>query len=339
MSRDKSKYEAAEKEFNELVTALKPTICTVSPIYEAAKLLYIMSFACIGYSLCYIGHKHIGLSMLCLSLYQAGWVGHDYSHRSILTSPARNNMVSDVLGWLQGYTDDWWKARHNTHHMVTNEVGNDPDVRTEPVFHFYDKNSGKYRKHIPMQHIFFTALLGILDVFWRYESIMMLMKKWKTQKWIAARLSLHYVFLLLLVLLTDVTVWDLTIFMYVRGFMTAAVVFANHYPEDRLPANHKMGLFEQTLRTSRNTTGLFTHSDDGWARYLFNESTGFLSMQIEHHMVPTWPSGKLMELRPHIRALAKKYDLPYKETSLVCALRENISKLSDFSFEYVKHIQ
>jgi fatty acid desaturase len=235
--------------------------------------------------------------------------------------------------------DGWWKARHNTHHMVTNEVGNDPDVRTEPVFHFFDANSGKDRKHMPLQHVFFTLLLGALDLFWRYESIMVINKNWKTQKLIAARLCVHYLFLFGLVLYSDVTVFDIAVLMYVRGFMTAIVVFANHYPEDRLPSDHSMGLFEQTLRTSRNTSGVLTHCEAGWARSLFNESTGFLSMQIEHHLVPTWPSGNLMQLRPHIRALAKKYDLPYKESSLLFALWENITtKLSDVPLEHIKNI-
>lgn len=333
-----SKYRAAEKEFNELVKQLKPELTHINPLYEVAKVAYVVSFAVVGYLACFWGHKYVGLMMICLALYQAGWVGHDYSHRSILSSPGSNNRVSDFLGWLQGYTDAWWKARHNTHHMVTNEIGNDPDIRTEPVFHFYDAQSGKNRKHIPLQHVFFTALLGVLDVFWRYESIMLILKNWKTQKIVAARLFLHYVLLGILLIWTDVTVINLLTLMYIRGFMTAAVVFANHYPEDRLPANHQMGLFEQTLRTSRNTTGFIFHLDSGWRRSCFNECTGYLSMQVEHHLVPTWPSGNLMRLRPHVRALANKYDLPYKESSLLYALWENITKLSDPSLEQIKDI-
>ena len=121
--------------------------------------------------------------------------------------------------------------------------------------------------------------------------------------------------------------------------MTASIVFANHYPENRLPRDHKMGLLEQTLRTSRNTTGFFLPFENGWNRWLFNEASGYLSMQIEHHLVPTWPSGNLMELRPHIQSLAKKYNLPYKESSVVEALWDNIIKLSSISFKELKHVQ
>lgn len=335
----RARFRAAEAEFNEVVESMKPELCKINPIYEILKLSYVVSFSMLGYAMCFRGHKYIGLSMICASLYQAGWVGHDYSHRSILASPSLNNKVSDYLGWLQGYTDGWWKARHNTHHMVTNEVGNDPDVRTEPVLHFHDAHVGRSRRHVPLQHIWFTFLLGVLDVFWRYESLMIIIKNWKSQKGVAARLSLHYALLAGLLMWTDVTPLNLLCLMYVRGFMTAIVVFANHYPEDRLPPDHEMGLFEQTLRTSRNTSGLFTHSEEGICRSVFNECTGYLSMQIEHHLAPTWPSGNLMRLRPVIRALAAKHSLPYKESSLLHALWDNISKLSDVSLDQIRHIK
>ena len=277
--------------------------------------------------------------------------------------------MADFLGTIQGYSDIWWKLRHNTHHMVTNELGNDPDVRTEPVFHFFDKQSvdsaargGKRhpRAHIPFQQVFFVFLLSTLDIYWRYESIIVLLNDVKKYKWHLARLMLNYVLLLSLLLLTNVTFLNLIVLSLVKGFMTAIVVFANHYPEDRLPPKHNMGLFEQTLRTSRNTTGLFfnhadwTSSSNGsngssksksgithtpFMRRVFNECTGFLSMQIEHHMAPTWPSGNLMKLRPHIKALALKYNLPYHETSILTAVCENLAKLSNSTLEEIKKVQ
>jgi len=59
-------------------------------------------------------------------------------------------------------------------------------------------------------------------------------------------------------------------------------------------------------------------------------------MQVEHHLVPTWPSGNLMKFRPHVKALAKKYNIPYKETSVFGALTDNITKLSGFSLKQVQ---
>jgi fatty acid desaturase len=96
-----------------------------------------------------------------------------------------------------------------------------------------------------------------------------------------------------------------------------------------------MGLFEQTLLTSRNTTGLFfNNKTNNIRRRIFNEVMGFLSMQIEHHLVPIVPSGNLMILRPYVQQLAKKYNLPYKESSVVEALWDNMMKLVSSDDQY-----
>lgn len=274
---------AAETEFQELVKKLEPELNKVNVPYEIGKVLYVVSFFFGGYGLCFIGYKYLGLMMMCLAMYQAGLVGHDYSHRSIFKSPVTNNLFSDGLGWIQGYSDIWWKSRHNTHHMVTNEIGNDPDVKTEPVLHFFDKEENEKTKnaHVPSQPMLFTAILPLLDVFWRYETVVVLMKNPQKHQQVAMRLVGHYILLLCLLIYTNVTVLDLVVMSLVRGFMTAMVVFSNHYPENRLSSTHSMGLLELTLHTSRNTTGLFVSSDGGLGRSLFNEATGFLSMQIE----------------------------------------------------------
>lgn len=339
-SKKQPNYSAAEKEFTEIINTLKPELSKVNLHYEALKLGYVWGMFFGGYYVCFVGsqYKYIGLTLMTLAMYQAGWIGHDYSHRSIFPSAKLNNYMSDALGLIQGYSDVWWKARHNTHHMVTNELNNDPDIRTEPLLHFFDKTKSKHTTHMPLQNVFFLFILPLLDLFWRYESVVVCMKPANRQY--LSRLVIHYLFMGALVMYTDVTVVDLLVQSLVRGFMTASIVFANHYPEERLPPDHTMGLFEQTLNTSRNTTGYFFHHEGyGFSRWIFNEASGYLSMQIEHHLVPTWPSGNLMKLRPYIRALAQKYDLPYQETSVVSALWDNIIKLSDISIEQLKHVQ
>lgn len=338
----KVEKEKVEQEYDMLVVDIKSRLDDIVPLYECMKLGYILLFSTTGYLLCFHKRKYLGLLLLCLSMYQSGWVGHDYSHRSIFRNPKLNNAMAELLGFIQGYQDLWWKARHNTHHMVTNELGNDPDVRTEPVFHYFDPTPSKFKAHVPLQHLLFVPLLSLLDIFWRYESIAFLIKSPSQYFWYFARLALHYLLLASLVVFTDVSVFDLVGLSLVRGFMTASVVFANHYPEPRLPKKPSMGFFEQTLRTTRNTTGLFAHNEAGLSRSLFNESTGYLSMQIEHHLFPTLPSSRLMEVRPFVRALARAHNIPYLESSLLDALSANIRKLSSKSvresFECVTHI-
>lgn len=340
----KSKYIEAENEFNELIKILRPKLSKPNAPYELLKLFYVLIFFIAGYILCFSADKtakYSGLALLCLAQYQSGWVAHDYSHRSVLHSPGHNNLAARGLGLLQGYCDCWWKARHNTHHMLTNELHCDPDIKTEPIFHFYDININhlQLNKHIPYQNYIFIFFLSLLDLYWRYESITICFKPGNKKYLID--LLFHYTIFIILLIYTKVTILDLLILSLIRGFMTASIVFANHYPEDRILNTHNMGLFEQTLLTSRNTTGYFFHNSNknSIGRWIFNEFSGYLSMQIEHHLVPTWPSGNLMQLRPYIIAIANKHNIPYRESSVIQALYDNIIKLTDPSIKQLKNIQ
>ena len=69
--------------------------------------------------------------LLGVSFYLCGWTAHDYLHHGVLKhSQAQlvlgNNVAGFLLGMWQGFTPAWWRARHNTHHLVTNERGNVP---------------------------------------------------------------------------------------------------------------------------------------------------------------------------------------------------------------------
>jgi hypothetical protein len=104
-----------------------------------------------------------------------GWLGHDYSHHAVFQSVFANDAVSAVCGWLQGYELYWWKARHNTHHISTNEEGNDPDIVLMPLFHYVFgrtsvANSLNFLQR--QQAFYFIPTLALLNVYWRVESLM-----------------------------------------------------------------------------------------------------------------------------------------------------------------------
>ena len=57
---------------------------------------------------------------------------------------------------------------------MTNELGNDPDVRTAPVFTFC-KHNPKLAATLNwvqrQQQYYYVPTLSILDVYWRFESV------------------------------------------------------------------------------------------------------------------------------------------------------------------------
>merc|ERR1719238_833157 len=91
------------------------------------------------------GMPTLGSFLLAFSFYLAGWTAHDYLHHGVFKGSHTmlvklNNVVGTAVGSYQGFSTEWWRRRHNTHHLVTNELGNDPDIRTAPVFTFVKHN-------------------------------------------------------------------------------------------------------------------------------------------------------------------------------------------------------
>ena len=61
--------------------------------------------------------------------------------------------------------------------------------------------------------------------------------------------------------------------------------------------------------------------DWGGASAFLGYASGFLNIQIEHHMAPQMPMENLRAIRADCKTLAKKFDLPYREMSFVAAVK------------------
>jgi len=201
---------------------------------------------------------------------------------------------------------------------VTNEVGNDPDIKTSPVLTFVRNSpaiAAKLNAAQRFQTYYYVPLMSVLDLYWRLESIAYLavrpLKKTGTE-W--GLLALHYS--VLFTLFYGQMQW-LVFASLVRGFLTGIVVFATHYGEELLSPNHSMTLAEQTALTSRNITG-------GW---LVNVLTGYISLQTEHHLFPMMPTSRLEDAQPLVREFFKKHKLQYRESNLWECVKINIRAL------------
>lgn len=336
------------------------------PLDELFKLALVLAPIFVGLWAVRSGAAPLaGAMAVAFGFYLDGWLAHDYLHHSVFKgSVARtvawNNAVGYALGFLQGYDVAWWRARHNTHHVCTNEDGSDPDIKTAPVL-VYVRGNARIAKALNgaqrFQQYYYVPVMAILDVYWRAESVAYVAMRMPQMLPQALLLALHYACLL----------WCfagkrdyLLAMMVARGFLTGIVVFATHYGEDILDAADVQGmtLVEQTAKTSRNITG-------GW---LVNVLTGFISLQTEHHLFPMMPTGHLMTVRageegggggwheaavarrvrharrspacrarprlarlqiqPDVRAFFKKHKLEYREGNLAQCVQQNIKALA-----------
>lgn len=135
------------KDFAALTQQLHDIGC-FKPNYadEVFKLVLTLLPGIIGFYLLRCGSPALGSAMVGFSYYMSGWTSHDYLHHGVIKGSSHqmvrwNNWMGFFLGGLwQGYAVEWWRARHNTHHLVTNEAGNDPDIMTSPVLTFVRNN-------------------------------------------------------------------------------------------------------------------------------------------------------------------------------------------------------
>jgi len=291
---------------------------------EAFKLFLTLGPGVLGARLLHNGMPCLGAFLIAFSFYLCGWTAHDYLHHGVLKGSQRrlvlvNNAIGFFLGMWQGFTPAWWRARHNTHHVVTNERGNDPDIKLAPVLTFV-RNSSAMAKTLNAvqrwQQYYYVPLMALLDVYWRFESLQYLAARKLKDTWLEWSLMIGHYAVLAWVFQGQMP-WMLFT-MLVRGFLTGIVVFATHYGEEHLPdGNHKMTLVEQTALTSRNITG----------GYVINVLTGYISLQTEHHLFPMMPTAHLDKAQPYVRDFFTKWGLQYRESNLVECVKFNIAAL------------
>jgi len=66
--------------------------------------------------------------LLAVFWQQSGWLAHDFGHHQVFKNRFLNDCVILMTGglWL-GFSAQWWKHKHNTHHAIPNlhESGHD----------------------------------------------------------------------------------------------------------------------------------------------------------------------------------------------------------------------
>jgi len=291
---------------------------------EAFKLAITLLPGVFGARLLHSGMPALGAALIGFSFYMCGWTAHDYLHHGVLKGSQQqlvlwNNVIGFILGMWQGFVPAWWRARHNTHHLVTNEKGNDPDIKTAPALTFVRGNpelAAMLNAVQRWQEYYYVPLMALLDFYWRVEGLQYLAVRKLKDTWLEwTMMACHYA--VLLWVFQGQMQW-LALMSLIRGFLTGIVVFATHYGEEHLEGgDHKMTLVEQTALTSRNITG----------GYVINLLTGYISLQTEHHLFPMMPTANLDKAQPLVRSFFKKHGLVYRESNLYECVKFNIAAL------------
>src|SRR5206468_5033077 len=108
---------------------------------------YALLFTALVVALAGVGTGLILLSNSWLVLLMAGalgviftqfaFLGHEASHRQILSSGPANDRLGRVLATLfVGISYAWWMNKHTRHHANPNKIAKDPDIAAGAIsFH------------------------------------------------------------------------------------------------------------------------------------------------------------------------------------------------------------
>ena len=249
---------------------------------------------------------------------QLAFVGHEASHRQVLSSGKANDRVGWVLAIVfVGISYSWWMNKHSRHHGNPNKIGKDPDIDVDTIS-FTEEDAvtrrglaGWITRH---QGVLFFPLLLLEGLNLHVKSVGYL---WSERRTAGRKLELLTLAARFAVYLTAVF-WLLPLGMgfafvglqlAVFGLYMGASFAPNHIGMPIVPRDAKLDFFSKQVRTSRNVGGGW------WATVLM----GGLNYQIEHHLFPSMPRPHLAAARRFVREHCRTNEVPYVETNLLSA--------------------
>lgn len=248
--------------------------------------------------------------LLALAMTNAGWLGHDYVHGVDKFCDRMRNFV--CFGAGLGTT--WWSDKHNKHHALTNEMGVDEDIATDPFLYTWapdPKHDSPLRK---IQHWIFFVPFSALFALWRYDTMQVAIgaveEKRPGAKEELAGLLAHYFVLLTLF---PLGVWFPAVFL--SGLMSALIVTPTHQSEE-LFGDYQPDWVKAQFESTRNAVMTNPFSEWLW---------GGMQYQLEHHLFPSMPRSKYPALKPILTKFAQDNNIKggYRESGEFEILKMN----------------
>lgn len=239
--------------------------------------------------------------LLGLSFSNAGWLGHDYIH-GVDDFANRMRLFCPLAS---GLVPSWWSDKHNKHHALTNEMGVDEDIATDPFLFQWPpapENDSPLRK---IQHLIFFVPFSFLFALWRFDSVKAAVASVE-QKRPAAKEELYSILFHYFVVfnLFPVSVWVPAVFM--SGLVSALIVTPTHQSEE-LFEDYQSDWVTAQFESTRNAVTTNPFSEWLW---------GGMQYQLEHHLFPSMPRNKYPILRERLQKFAEDNNIPggYRET-------------------------
>ncbi|KAF0720399.1 Aste57867_329 [Aphanomyces stellatus] len=291
--------------------------------------------------------------ILGLFYQQCGWLAHDYGHQQVFENNALNDFMTIVVGnFWQGFSCQWWKNKHNTHHAIPNLHTNtavgylgDPDIDTMPILAWSLKmaktvESGTWGVFfIKNQALLYFPILLLARVSWVHQSFRYAFYNvgpagtfdpLRHPLLERIGLSTYYAWNLALVYFSGMSFLQAVSFLWVSqascGLFLALVFSIGHNGMAVFDRDDKPDFWKLQVLTTRNITG----------SWLVDWFCGGLNYQVDHHLFPLVPRHNLAALNQLVKSLCKQYAVPYHETSFWVGLGEVVGHLKEVSTDFIR---
>lgn len=301
--------------------------------------------------------RMVGAVFLGVYFQQMAFVGHDIGHNAVTHNRPTDLYLGQVLTSLFGVSIAWWKRSHNTHHVVTNSLEQDPDIQHLPAIALdtraFDGFFSTYHTKVftPLlldpiakvlvrsQHLLYFPLMAVARFNLYAQSLIMIL----SPRGEPVEKRLHQI-------------CAHTFFFCGLGYLTTrnasfyeglAYLLVSHGISGLLHVQITISHFAMDIYSNK-TDSKYVSAESSWLRTqlattmnvdchpMLDWLHGGLQFQIEHHLFPRVPRHNLRELRTHVKALCKKHDIPYHEYSFFESCKMVISRLKQVSAESVK---
>jgi fatty acid desaturase len=266
------------------------------------------------------------LAFVCTQL---SFLVHDAGHHQFFAVAWKNDLAGYVhANLLLGMSYSWWRDNHNRHHRYPNQVSLDPDISIPVLAFFEDQAAGKKslaRWIVKRQALLFFPLTLLEAISKRRGTVLYLLQGRARHARIETLLiAVHYAVYFGLTfhwLPSTRAFLFIAVHQALYGLYMAAVFAPNHKGMPILLAGSPPDPLRLQILTARNV------KPHPLTDFLF----GGLNYQIEHHLFPAVPSGRLREAREIIQPFCTARSIRYYETGALQSYQEILRHLHKVS--------
>jgi fatty acid desaturase len=289
------------------------------------------------------------LSGVLLGLFwqQIAFIGHDLGHNGITHNRKFDSRLGLFFGnFCTGVGIGWWKRSHNTHHVCTNVVEDDPDIQHLPIFALHTRFlnspvfSSFYNRYLPLtaathalikyQHWTYYPVMAFARFNLYAQGVLQAMRVGayvndrpkKAQKVDLFLLACFGVWLTSLVLCLPT--WKSRIAFFLLSHNVAGILHVQITLSHFSMPIYLRGETEESFVKEQIATGMDVDCHP-WMDWFH----GGLQFQVVHHLWPSIPRHNLREVQPRLVEFCKKHEIRYHRASFFEANRQTIAKLRE----------